>query len=84
MEGNIEGVRQIVSRNGGSDLEVEKDKTKQANIWSARKEALWSMLCLKESVNEVWSTDVAVPLSQAPDLAGEFFCFASYVRWRAW
>ncbi|KAL2823558.1 hypothetical protein BDW59DRAFT_163135 [Aspergillus cavernicola] len=64
----IAGVRKIVSRNGGSDFEVEQDKTKQNALWSARKEALWSMLCLRESGSEVWSTDVAVPLSKVPDL----------------
>ncbi|CAG8312266.1 unnamed protein product [Penicillium salamii] len=65
---NIEDVRKIVYDNQGSDLEVEKDQAKQAVLWSARKEALWSMLCMRESGNEVWSTDVAVPLSRLPDL----------------
>ncbi|KAL3469737.1 hypothetical protein BJX99DRAFT_264926 [Aspergillus californicus] len=68
VEDNIAGVRKIVRRNGGSDFEVEQDKAKQNILWSARKEALWSMLCLRESGSEVWSTDVAVPLSKVPDL----------------
>lgn len=68
---NIEGVRQIVYQNRGSDFEIEQDKAKQGTLWSARKEALWSMMCLRKSGNEVWSTDVAVPLSKVPDLVGE-------------
>ncbi|OJJ81570.1 uncharacterized protein ASPGLDRAFT_60058 [Aspergillus glaucus CBS 516.65] len=65
---NIEGVRQIVYQNRGGDFEIEQDKAKQGALWSARKEALWSMMCLRKSGNEVWSTDVAVPLSKVPDL----------------
>jgi D-lactate dehydrogenase (cytochrome) len=65
---NIAEVRTIVLENGGSGLEVERDTAKQHALWSARKEALFSMLCLRESGSEVWSTDVAVPLSKVPQL----------------
>ncbi|CAG8228721.1 unnamed protein product [Penicillium salamii] len=68
VQDNIDDVRKIVYDNQGSHLEVEKDQAKQAVLWSARKEALWSMLCMRESGHEVWSTDVAVPLSRLPDL----------------
>ncbi|KAF3903315.1 hypothetical protein AA313_de0200568 [Arthrobotrys entomopaga] len=44
-------------------------------LWSARKEALWSMLALREKSGDVWSTDVAVPLSRLADIIGE--------QWRA-
>ncbi len=70
VKDNIDGVLQIVKQNGGSDFEVEQDPKKQVTLWSARKEALWSMLCLREGGTEVWSTDVAVPLSKVPDLVG--------------
>lgn len=68
---DINGVCRIVQAHGGSDFEFEHDKTKQIALWSARKEALWSMMCLRTSGNEVWSTDVAVPLSKVPDLVGK-------------
>lgn len=71
VQDNIDGVREIVCQNGGSDFEVEQDKSKQQVLWSARKEALWSMLCMRESGHEVWSTDVAVPMSRLPDLVGK-------------
>lgn len=77
---NIDDVRKIVYDNQGSDLEVEKDPAKQAVLWSARKEALWSMLCMRESGHEVWSTDVAVPLSRLPDLVGTF-AFGWLIQW---
>jgi D-lactate dehydrogenase (cytochrome) len=71
VKDNIESVRRIVLSNKGSDFEVEVDKEKQKTLWSARKQALWSMLALRESGSEVWSTDVAVPLSRVADLVGE-------------
>ncbi|KAJ5222796.1 uncharacterized protein N7469_009036 [Penicillium citrinum] len=70
VQDNIDGVREIVSQNKGGNFEVEKDKVKQQILWAARKEALWSMLCMRESGHEVWSTDVAVPISRLPDLVG--------------
>ncbi|KAJ5982594.1 hypothetical protein N7451_012694, partial [Penicillium sp. IBT 35674x] len=68
VEDNVESVRKIIHQHGGSDITVEQDKDKQHVLWSARKEALWSMMCLKEEDSEVWSTDVAVPLSKVADL----------------
>ncbi|CAI7628171.1 unnamed protein product [Penicillium palitans] len=68
VQDKVEDVRKIVNQNHGGDLEVEKDKSKQAVLWSARKEAFWSMLCMRESGHEAWSTDVAVPISRLPDL----------------
>lgn len=72
VQDNVEDVRKIVYQNHGGDLEVEKDKSKQAVLWSARKEAFWSMLCMRESGHEAWSTDVAVPISRLPDLVGRY------------
>lgn len=71
VQDNIDDVRAIVFQNQGSDFELEKDQSKQKVLWSARKEALWSMLCMRESGHEVWSTDVAVPISRLPDLVGK-------------
>ncbi len=45
------------------------------SLWSARKEALWSMLALRKDGTEVWSTDVAVPLSRLPDIIGKRWGF---------
>ncbi|KAL4899440.1 hypothetical protein BDW74DRAFT_171490 [Aspergillus multicolor] len=65
---NIAGVREIVWRNGGNDFEFEEDEAKQHTLWAARKEAFFSMLCMKEEGHQAWSTDVAVPLSRVPEL----------------
>lgn len=41
-------------------------------LWSARKQALWASLAVRPEGTEVWSTDVAVPLSRMAELIGEW------------
>ncbi|KAH7310825.1 hypothetical protein B0I35DRAFT_412269 [Stachybotrys elegans] len=65
---SIQQVKQIAERHGADDFQYESDPIKQKALWSARKEALWSMLALRESDGHVWSTDVAVPLSRVAEL----------------
>ena len=65
---NIGVVKQIASSHGGGDMEFAENGKSADSLWSARKEALWSMLALRQQGNEVWSTDVAVPLSRLPDI----------------
>lgn len=40
------------------------------NLWSARKEAIWAMCSQRAEGTQIWSTDVAVPLSQMPEIIG--------------
>lgn len=68
---DISRVKSIAREHGNPELEFESDEKKQKELWSARKEALWSMLALRESGNEVWTTDVAVPLSRVAELIGK-------------
>lgn len=70
---SIAEVSKLIKEHGGSDFEFSKDEQSQKKLWSARKEALWSMLSLRTSGTGVWSTDVAVPLSRVADLIGEHF-----------
>jgi D-lactate dehydrogenase (cytochrome) len=65
---HISQVRQIGQKNGGSDFEFTADAQEQQQLWSARKESLWSMLALKKEGEDIWSTDVAVPVSRLADL----------------
>ena len=68
VKDNIESVKAIAKAHGGGDFEFAKDAKSAKTLWSARKEALWSMLSLRQKGNEVWSTDVAVPLSRLADI----------------
>ncbi|KAH7121828.1 hypothetical protein B0J13DRAFT_648639, partial [Dactylonectria estremocensis] len=65
---DIKQVQHIAKRYNTLEFQFENDPEKQKRLWSARKEALWSMLSLRESGSEVWSTDVAVPLSRVAEL----------------
>lgn len=40
------------------------------NLWSARKEAVWAMCSQRAEGAQIWSTDVAVPLSRMPEIIG--------------
>ncbi|OJD39873.1 d-lactate dehydrogenase [Diplodia corticola] len=68
---NIDSVRAIAKANAGGDFQFAANKAEQAELWSARKEALWSMLALKGEDEELWSTDVAVPLSRLAEIMEE-------------
>lgn len=60
--------RKIATSNGGGTLQFASTAEEQASLWAARKQALWSMLSLREGDEEVWTTDVAVPISRLPEL----------------
>ncbi|GAB7359184.1 hypothetical protein MBLNU230_g5251t1 [Neophaeotheca triangularis] len=70
-----EGVKSDVSRlkNLISDHRPQRyfqatGKDEEAALWSARKEALWSMTAIKPKGHALWSTDVAVPISRLAEL----------------
>jgi D-lactate dehydrogenase (cytochrome) len=65
---NIDQVKKIAGAHKGGDFEFARGKEERDRLWSARKESLWSMLALRESGEDVWSTDVAVPFSRLADI----------------
>jgi D-lactate dehydrogenase (cytochrome) len=67
---NIESVKSIAKAYKSGDFEFAVNAEEQRTLWSARKESLWSMLALRRDGDEVWSTDVAVPISRLPDIIG--------------
>ena len=64
-------MKNIAKQHRAGDFEFASNPEDQRILWSARKEALWSMLALRKENEDVWSTDVAVPLSRLPDIIGE-------------
>lgn len=68
VQENIELVKAIAKANKSGDFEFAMDAEEQKTLWSARKESLWSMMALRREGDEVWSTDVAVPISRLPDI----------------
>jgi hypothetical protein len=67
---NIQLVKEIAKAHKSGEFEFAVNPEEQKTLWSARKESLWSMLALRREGDEVWSTDVAVPISRLPDIIG--------------
>jgi D-lactate dehydrogenase (cytochrome) len=67
---NIKLTKAIAKKNKGGTFEFARNDEEAHVLWSARKQSLWSMLALREEGGEVWSTDVAVPISRLPDIIG--------------
>jgi D-lactate dehydrogenase (cytochrome) len=68
VKDSINVAKSITKANGGGNFEFSKDEKEMHLLWPARKEALWSMLSLRKGGEQIWSTDVAVPISRLPDL----------------
>lgn len=64
------GIVQKMAKSKGSmgfDFARTADEAKE--LWSARKEALWSVMAKRRDESDhVWTTDVAVPISRLPDI----------------
>jgi D-lactate dehydrogenase (cytochrome) len=65
-------VKTIANHNSAKTFDFAKDSEEQKDLWSARKEALWSVMALKrDDSDHVWTGDVAVPISRLPDIIEE-------------
>jgi len=68
----IQLVKGLASKRGSSSFEFAHNDAERYELWSARKEALWSVMALKRNEGDkVWTTDVAVPLSRLPQIIEE-------------
>ncbi|KAK2878242.1 hypothetical protein FQN49_001043, partial [Arthroderma sp. PD_2] len=66
---SISRTKTIANENNSTSFEFAETEKEGHELWSARKQTLWSMLALrKEGSDDVWSTDVAVPLSRLPEI----------------
>lgn len=62
-------VQKLARTKGSASFEFAKDANEAQELWSARKEALWSVMAKRRDENDhVWTTDVAVPISRLPDI----------------
>lgn len=60
----------LAKLNNADTFTFARSEQEAHDLWSARKQALWSMMALREEGTDVWSTDVAVPISRLPDIIG--------------
>ncbi|PTU22223.1 hypothetical protein P175DRAFT_0523363 [Aspergillus ochraceoroseus IBT 24754] len=65
----ISMVQKIASATGGRSFEFARGHEEMQELWSARKQALWSVMAMRRGPEDhVWTTDVAVPMSRLPDI----------------
>jgi len=64
-------VRAMARTAGARSFDFAKDDDERDELWSARKEALWSTIAAGREGDRVWTGDVAVPISRLPDIIEE-------------
>lgn len=65
-------VKNLARQKGNHSFEFAKNADEAKELWSARKDALWSLMAKRRDENDhVWTTDVAVPISKLPDIIHE-------------
>jgi len=65
-------VQKLAKSKGSKSFDFAKNADEASELWSARKEALWSVMAKRRDENDhVWTTDVAVPISRLPDIIEE-------------
>ncbi|KAL2864870.1 FAD-binding oxidoreductase [Aspergillus lucknowensis] len=62
-------VQKIASAAKSKSFEFARGDEEMRSLWSARKDALWSVMAMRRGPEDhVWTTDVAVPMSRLPDI----------------
>ncbi|PNY28697.1 D-lactate dehydrogenase [Tolypocladium capitatum] len=64
-------VQGLARQAGSRTFEFAKSQEEQDELWSARKDALWSTVAAGREGDKVWTGDVAVPMSRLPALMEE-------------
>ncbi|KAK2042005.1 glycolate oxidase [Colletotrichum somersetense] len=86
IRGDIARVKEIMQPFKPRKIFFARDKQEEADLWAARKEALWTMTSIKPEGYSLWSTDVAVPISRLAEIitlskedSGKLGLFASVI-----
>ncbi|KAE8149347.1 hypothetical protein BDV25DRAFT_156551 [Aspergillus avenaceus] len=64
IQEGIELAKSISGEHGFRSFDCASTEAEMQSLWSARKEALWACLALRPEGTQIWSTDMAVPISQ--------------------
>ena len=65
----IATVQRLAKATGSKSFDFARTVDEAEELWSARKEALWSVMSKRrDDSDHVWTTDVAVPISKLPDI----------------
>ncbi|MCJ1329314.1 D-lactate ferricytochrome c oxidoreductase [Thelotrema lepadinum] len=65
----IATVQRLAKATGSNGFDFAKSQDEADELWSARKESLWSVMAKRrDDGDHVWTTDVAVPISRLPSI----------------
>lgn len=70
IKADVARVKEIIKPCKPTSTFYARNKQEEADLWSARKEALWTMTSIKPEGYNIWSTDVAVPISRLAEIIG--------------
>ncbi|WJG36070.1 uncharacterized protein FOBCDRAFT_142944 [Fusarium oxysporum Fo47] len=68
VQDSINLTKEIAKFSSCRSFEFAKTEDEMQSLWSARKQALWANLAVRPEGTQIWSTDVAVPLSRMAEL----------------
>lgn len=68
IKSDISRVSSLVAPFSAHQLIFARSKKEESNLWAARKEALFTMVNIRPEGTEMWSTDVAVPISRLAEI----------------
>ncbi|KAK4674913.1 hypothetical protein QC764_502940 [Podospora pseudoanserina] len=68
IKSDISRVSSLVAPFSAHQPIFARSKKEEANLWAARKEALFTMVNIRPEGTEMWSTDVAVPISRLAEI----------------
>ncbi|KAK7416069.1 hypothetical protein QQZ08_012124 [Neonectria magnoliae] len=68
VEDSAHLAHEIAKSNSCHSFESATTESQMQSLWSARKQALWANLAARPEGTQIWSTDVAVPLSRMAEL----------------
>lgn len=64
----VADVKALARQAGSKSFEFARNQQEQDELWSARKDALWSTMAAMNPGDRVWTGDVAVPMSRLPEI----------------
>ena len=71
VDNDILRAKSLIQEYNPSKYVFASDQKQVAELWSARKEALWTVTSIKPPGYALWSTDVAVPVSRLAEIIGK-------------
>ncbi|KAJ5578617.1 FAD-binding domain-containing protein [Penicillium hispanicum] len=68
IDGSIQRTKGILPIYNNDQLVFASSESECNSLWAARKEALWALTAVRPENTQIWSTDVAVPISRLAEI----------------